>query len=349
MRAPYEIRLQGRRVLTTTPVFDTYWRFASERQEMFMRRVLGSTPPWTEDPILSGHRFTNTYRASDRVSQYVIRHVIYEGSQNAEEVFFRTILFKLFNKIETWEALCTKLGALSWREFSFDRYAKVLDRLLDDGARVYSAAYIMPSPAFGSPRKHRNHLRLVEHMMADGAPKKLAKAASLHAAFDLLRGYPSLGDFLAFQFAIDLNYSDLTDFSEMAFVVAGPGARDGIRKCFKDTAGLTDAEIIQVMTERADEEFERLSIKFQRLWGRRLQLIDCQNVFCEVSKYARVAHPDIEGESGRTRIKQKFTPRALPIPQWYPPKWGLVPDSEIMNRQPSKSVPPQSLPLKLVP
>lgn len=323
MPTPYEIRLRGGRVLKTTPVFDTYWRFASERQEMFMRRVAGSNPPWTEDPILHAHRFTNTYRASDRVSQYLIRHVIYKGSQKPEEVFFRTILFKLFNKIETWEALRTKLGALSWREFAFDAYAKVLDRLFEEGQRVYSAAYIMPSPAFGSPRKHRNHLRLVEHMMADGAPRKLTKATSLRAAFELLRGYPSLGDFLAFQFAIDLNYSELIDFSEMEFVVAGPGARDGIRKCFRDTAGLTEAEIIRVMAERAGDEFHRLGMTFHSLWGRSLQLIDCQNVFCEVSKYARVAHPDVEGESGRTRIKQKFTPRPTPIPQWYPPKWGV--------------------------
>lgn len=323
MRAAYQIRLPCGRVLKTTPVFDTYWRFAAERQEVFMRRVLGSAPPWTEDPILSGHRFTNTYRASDRVSQYLIRHVIYDGSQKPEEVLFRTVLFKLFNKIETWETLRTKLGELSWREFSFEGYAKVLDRLLDDGERVYSAAYIMPSPAFGSPRKHRNHLRLVEHMMADGAPRKLAKVGSLRGAFELLRGYPSLGDFLAFQFAIDVNYSELTDFSEMEFVVAGPGARDGISKCFRDTAGLTEAEIIQVMAERAGLEFERLGKKFESLWGRSLQLIDCQNVFCEVGKYARVAHPDIEGESGRTRIKQKFVPRSTPVPQWYPPKWGL--------------------------
>ena len=323
MPRPYEIRLRGGSVLKTTPVFDTYWRFASERQEMFMRRVVASMPPWTEDPILRAHRFTNTYRASDRVSQYLIRHVIYEGSQKPEEVFFRTILFKLFNKIETWEALRTKLGALSWREFAFDAYAKVLDWLLEDGQRVYSAAYIMPSPAFGSPRKHRNHLRLVEHMMADGAPRKLTKATSLRAAFELLRGYPSLGDFLAFQFAIDLNYSELTDFSEMEFVVAGPGARDGIRKCFRNTAGLTEAEIIQVMAERAGDEFHRLGMTFHSLWGRSLQLIDCQNVFCEVSKYARVAHPDVVGESKRTRIKQKFTPRPTPIPQWYPPKWNI--------------------------
>jgi hypothetical protein len=162
--------------------------------------------------------------------------------------------------------------------------------------------------------------------MANGATRKLAKATSLRGVFELLRGYPSLGDFLSFQFAIDLNYSELIDFSEMEFVVAGPGARDGIRKCFRDTAGLTDAEVIKIMAERADAEFARLGMRFRSLWGRSLQLIDCQNVFCEVSKYARVAHPDVEGELGRTRIKQKFTPRPAPIPQWYPPKWGITVD-----------------------
>lgn len=325
VRAPYEIRLRGGRVLKTTPVFDTYWRFAWERQEVFMRRVRGGTPPWTEDPILSAHRFTNAYRASDRVSQYLIRHVIYEDSQKADDVFFRTLLFKLFNRIGTWEALRSELGALTWREFRFDAYAKVLDRLIGNGERIYSAAYIMPSPAFGSPRKHRNHLRLVEHMMRDGLVRKLAKVTSLRGMFEQLRGYPSLGDFLAFQFAIDLNYSDFTNFSEMEFVVAGPGARDGIRKCFNDRADLSDAEIIQVMAECADTEFERLGMRFRDLWGRSLQLIDCQNLFCEVSKYARVAHPEVQGDSGRTRIKQKFTPRSSSIPQWYPPKWGIQP------------------------
>lgn len=324
LQPPNEIRLLRDRLLKTTPVYDTYWRFAAERQQMFMRRVLGCAPPWTEDPILSVHRFTNTYRASDRVSQYLIRHVIYEGSQEPEEVFFRTILFKFFNKIHTWEALRTELGPLCWRRFAFDAYAKVLDKMFEHGQRVYSAAYIMPSPTFGSARKHRNHLRLLEHMMRDGAPKKLANAKTLQGVFELLRRYPSLGDFLAFQFSIDINYSELTDFSEMEFVVAGPGARDGIRKCFQDASGLTPAEIIQVMAERASDEFERLGIAFQSLWGRSLQLIDCQNLFCEVGKYARVAHPEVEGDSRRKRIKQKFIPRPAPIPQWYPPKWGLT-------------------------
>jgi hypothetical protein len=54
-----------------------------------------------------------------------------------------------------------------------------------------------------------------------------------------------------------------------------------------------------------------------------LQLIDCQNLFCEVDKYARVYHPEMTGKSGRSRIKQRFHPKASPIDYWYPPKWGL--------------------------
>jgi hypothetical protein len=52
-------------------------------------------------------------------------------------------------------------------------------------------------------------------------------------------------------------------------------------------------------------------------------LIDCQNLLCEVDKYARVAHPRIAGRTGRTRIKQKFEPTLTPIELFYPPKWKL--------------------------
>jgi hypothetical protein len=311
------------RVIKTTPVFETYWRFAAERQNLFLKRINGDPAPWTDDPVLATHRFTNVYRAADRVSQYLIANVIYRGPQTAEEMFFRTLLFKFFNRIETWEKLTAHVGMPSWRTFDFERYARVLDEILARGERIYSAAYIMPSPRFGCGRKHRNHLRLIEYMIRDGAPNRVARSRSLADVFAALRDYRSIGDFLAFQFAIDLNYSELINFSEMEFVVAGPGARDGIHKCFADSGGLCEADVIRVVTERAEEEFGRLGLRFQTLWGRPLQLIDCQNLFCEVDKYARVVHPEFNGTSGRTRIKQRFKPRATFLPQWYPPKWGL--------------------------
>jgi hypothetical protein len=324
-RETRRIKLPGGRVLTATPVFDTYWRFACKRQDAFMRRVQGAPPPWSEDPVISAHRFTNAYRASDRVSQYLIRHVQYQGDQSVDEIFFRTLVFKLFNRIETWEHLMGALGGIRANGFSRARAEGALDRLHASGRTVYSAAYIMPSPAFGAARKHANHLRLIEYMMKDRAPQKVASAKTMDAVFSLLRGYPSLGDFLAFQLTIDLNYSTITNFSEMDFVVAGPGARDGIRKCFADVDGMSEADVIRAVAEMAEQEFERLGLCFQDLWGRPLQLIDCQNLFCEVDKYARVMHPEFSGASGRTRIKQRFVAAPRPVPQWYPPKWNVTP------------------------
>src|SRR5262245_15488685 len=93
--------------LRTTKVYDTYWKFAFDRQEVFFKRIYGSTFPWTQDPIIAKYKFTNVYRATDRVSQHLIKEVIYkkELPAQSDEVLFRILLFKLFNKIETWELL----------------------------------------------------------------------------------------------------------------------------------------------------------------------------------------------------------------------------------------------------
>jgi alpha-glutamyl/putrescinyl thymine pyrophosphorylase clade 1 len=67
----------------------------------------GEPGPWTRNAVLAAYKFTNAYRASDRVSQYLIRHVIYRADlpNTPREVFFRILIFKLFNKIATWELL----------------------------------------------------------------------------------------------------------------------------------------------------------------------------------------------------------------------------------------------------
>ncbi|MGH9352992.1 MAG: nucleotide kinase domain-containing protein [Terriglobia bacterium] len=308
-----------------TIVYNTYWRFATERQEIFFKRWKGSPPPWTSDRILSQYKFTNTYRASDRVSQFLIKEVIYSGDQSEEEVFFRTILFKLFNKIETWQLLRNTFGAVTYKEFDLKLYDTVLSKASAAGEAIYSGAYIMPSgsSAFGTTRKHRAHLKLLKQLMDDEVALRIAGSKSMRDAFTLLRSYPMIGDFLAYQYVTDVNYSTLTDFSEMEFVIPGPGAKGGISKCFESLGGLTEADLIRVIADRQVAEFERLGIEFKSLWGRPLQLIDCQNLFCEVDKYARVHHPDITGKSARTRIKQKFRATPEAIDYWYPPKWGL--------------------------
>ena len=312
--------------LKPTAVYNTYWQFAAERQRVFFQRLERCTPPWTDDPVLLAHKFTNAYRASDRVSQYLIRRVIYRDDLPSDrvEVVFRILLFKLFNRVETWELLEKNVGPLIYADFSFKRYDRVLSRAMERGERIYSAAYIMPSAgSFGHERKHRNHLTLIERMLAGELPARLADAGSMQRAFELIRAYPTIGDFLAYQYVSDINYSTVTSFTEMEFVVPGPGSIDGIRKCFTSTGRLSEPDVIRFMADRQEVEFARLGLDFRSLWGRRLQLIDCQNLFCEVDKYARVMHPEIAGVTGRTRIKQKFQPHPDPIDYWYPPKWGI--------------------------
>jgi len=318
---PTHARIGGRQY-RVSKVFWAYWKFAVERQAVFFRRLRG-LEPWTDDPIIKAFKFTNPYRASDRVSQYMIREVAYRGEQTCNEIFFRIILFKLFNKIETWELLKAHVGDISFKDYRYEQYDSVLSKALDSGRKIYSAAYIMPSGGSSESRKHRVHLALLDKMMRDEAPSRISDVEHMVDAFKLLRSYRGIGDFLSYQFVTDLNYSTLCNFGEMDFVMPGPGAKDGIRKCFPEIDIASSAEMIRLVAETQEEHFKTVGQTFVNLWGRSLKLIDCQNLFCEVDKYSRSAHPDILGISGRTRIKQRYRPSPLPLKLFYPPKWGI--------------------------
>lgn len=291
---------------------DVYWEFARERLKMYRRRLKGKTPV-TDDPILSQYRFTNAYRASDRVSQKLIE-IQYDPSYSykGREVIFRTLLFKLFNKLETWELIVQNVQPHS-------KNLPEIRKLLDGKKGLYSAAYIQASPAGTGVQKALAHLDLLQEMIDENFHKKLKLAGSLGELYRLLLGVRSFGSFLAFQYAIDLNYSDLWEFDENSFVVPGPGALDGISKILP---GMDPVKAIQYMTDRAPDMMEG-----KTLFGRQLHLIDCQNLFCEISKYTRVSHPTILGSSGRTTIKQIYHPRNEPLPKpRFPPFWELKRD-----------------------
>lgn len=91
--------------LQKTKAYKYYWQFATERQNIFFNRM-NNNNTLTSDDIFKKYKFTNTYRASDRVSQFLIKEVIYKNNQYSnEDILFRILLFKLFNKIETWQYL----------------------------------------------------------------------------------------------------------------------------------------------------------------------------------------------------------------------------------------------------
>lgn len=308
-------------------VLDTYWKFAYERQNIFYRKLESTSRILTSDEILKKHKFTNAYRASDRVSQYLIKDVIYRfQDQDDSDILLKILLFKIFNKIETWELIISEFGRITSLNFDFKRLNNILSDAMKAKESIYSGAYIMASgkSIFGYDRKHENHLKLLnEKIINEKFIDKVRSCQSLEHLYNLLLQLPTIGAFLAYQFAIDINYSELVNFSEMDFVVPGPGAKDGIKKCFTDFGDYNETDIIKYVTDIQEEEFLRLELDFRDLWGRKLQLIDCQNLFCETDKYSRVAHPEISGVSDRKRIKQIYRPNKDEIKLFYPPKWNI--------------------------
>ncbi len=305
-------------------LYDLYWRFAAERQAILDRRLQGEAYPWTEDPILQEYKFCNAYRAADRISQYLIRDIQYAGSDvPLEDLVFQTIAFRFFSKSETWEHLKNYLGVMpSIHHLESGQFEKALQSARDNLGVIYTSAFILcANDAFKKDQKHLNHVALFEKMfVTDKVQHKILAAESLEEVFNILRTYPLIGNFMAYQLAIDLNYSRAVNFSENDFVKAGPGALRGIQKVFSDLGTYTPEDVIMMMVENQEREFKRLSLNFDGLQGRPLHAIDCQNLFCEFDKYLRVKRPEIK--SARSRIKTRYKKGEEVKSLFFPPKWS---------------------------
>lgn len=307
-------------------VYELYWTFASRRQAAFEARLTGKAWPWTEDSILQTFKFCNVFRAADRVSQFMIRDVAYgqDPESSPQDRAFQIVAFRTFSKIETWRGVTEVLGGAPRIEhLRTGAFEKALDRVKAASGGLYTGAFILcANKAFGFDEKHRNHVGLFKHMFLEKAcAERILQAPSLEDVVGLLQSFPLLGPFMAYQTAIDLNYSDLIDFSENDYTQAGPGALRGLKKAFSTLGDYTPAETILWMVERQDQEFARLGLPFSGLFGRKLHGIDCQGLFCELDKYCREAVPELA--SARSRIKAKYVAAHGDIELFFPPKWSL--------------------------
>ena len=305
-------------------VYDLYWYFACERQNIFLKKLSGAPAPWTKDPILQEYKFCNSYRVNDRVSQYLLKNVIYNGKKYSDEdMLFRILLFKLFNKESTWELLLNHFTDITLKTFDFNAYSLILEKAISSNIKIYNDAYIScANKVFGYNRKHDNHLALLNKMFnEDKIQYQIINCNTMKDAFAIIKSYPLIGDFMAYQLVTDINYSEVVNWKENEFTIAGPGSHRGIKKCFIDTCNMKDEDIIRYMYEHQDDEFQRLNLNFKRIGNRPLQLIDCQNIFCELDKYCRQALPDLK--SNRTKIKKRYIPKQEKIEYFYPPKWKI--------------------------
>jgi hypothetical protein len=306
-------------------VYELYWKFAYERQQAFEARTVGLPGPWTNDPIIAEYKFCNVYRATDRVSQYMIRDVCYNQQPDTPaDRLFQIIAFRIFSNIETWQGIRRFLGRGPIINDVVDgSFEHALMAVKQTNGKLYTGAFILcATDAYGMRQKHLNHIELFKDMFINhDLAGDIIHATSLRDIYSHIHAYPLMGDFMSYQIAIDINYSDLVDFSENEFTQAGPGALRGIKKVFESIGTMTPDQVIMWMVNNQQTEFERLGHDFKGLRGRPLHAIDAQGLFCETDKYCRQAVPDLK--SARTRIKAKFSPNVQPMELFFPPKWGI--------------------------
>ena len=307
-------------------VLHYYFYFMQERMNIFWKKCEKNISPLTEDPILREYKFTNVYRACDRVSQYLISHVIYKHIDRftPEDVLLRILVFKIFNKIETWDYLEKAYGDISVEHFDIEEICNLLSSR-QELSPIFSNAYMMTGNHRTYnylPNKHSRWLRMVkDEFLGKGVINKILKANSMEAIFKSMEQCSFIGGFLAYQYTIDFNYSPYVNFDENSFVKAGIGAIRGIKKCFK-SIGDNYEDAIRYTYEHMDELRKEFGFEsFKPLPGREPHLIDIQNCFCETDKYLRVKMPELL--VGNVKIKQRYKETMYPIQYEFPPKWQI--------------------------
>ncbi|KAH9935063.1 hypothetical protein B0H21DRAFT_699281 [Amylocystis lapponica] len=326
---PKSVVIAGIR-LPVSPVLDTLFYFLAERHQILQRRIAGDPQPWTEDSILEAYPFTNVFRVYDRTTQYILQHVVRKGSKDLHESCFRVMLFRAFNKIETWEHLTYCLGPLTWKDFDVRKYEVVL-RAAGEKGPLYSPAYIMPAPNLGGHSNASNHLRLIQLMMELDFPGLLQEVDHLKDAHGRISLLPSMGDFTALQLLLDLNLLPHFHFDEDEWVALGPGAVQCVRKIFGPAVRGHENDALDWLHETQHDHFARLGIRADRI--PRLHesrpggatKVDLEHTLCEVEKYSRARHPEIKGKK-KNVARSKFVPhRKRPTAE--------LPDHWLANRR----------------
>ncbi|EIW82379.1 hypothetical protein CONPUDRAFT_164992 [Coniophora puteana RWD-64-598 SS2] len=291
--------------------FDLFWRFTTARHEIDVKRRAGLQPPWTDDPVLETGRFCNVYRILDRASQYLVTDVIETGSQDFTELIFRILLFTTFTKIDTWEVL-RKSTNLTWADYDRCLYERTLKDLHDRKITLYTGAYQKPAPDLGFSEAYLNHLTLLEKMM-ETLPDFLNTVRYAEDVFDWLCSFEGIGDFTAYQYFLNLSYSDVLNFSEDDFVVLGPGSRNGLQECFEDISPRASLAALRWMKATQRHHFKRLGLTFDGLGPSRLpmQLCDIEHTLCEFYKYLRSCNGGVQ-RSGRN-FRSDMAPLLKPV------------------------------------
>ena len=251
---------------------DLYFYWIHERETIRLNKEVERNPqPWTDDPILQKFKFCQVFREEDRTTRW-------------------------FNFIETGRTLIRHNLHIEW-----DR-KKAIEEITKQDKWV-TGAYIVKTP--NRMDKVTGVAECISHMWSDREKlvERILTTKSLEKSWEILRDYPYMGPFMAYEVITDLRHTYLLQDAEdiLTWANAGPGAMRGLNRL----AG-RDLDFCRRTHPWNDEMRNLWEISRERLNPNlidlnRFEMREIEGGLCEFDKYSRILN-----EEGRTRSVYKY-------------------------------------------
>jgi hypothetical protein len=197
--------------------FKAFQNFFNERHNIWKQREQYKKPrPWTDDPVLQRHHFTNVYRRLDKGSLFAektIREIIdwHGGDPGAGRTgaWFWVVTYRPLNRIETFKEYDRPF--VHRDPHSVDRWLEYIDQRYKDDKRVRTGRHYT--------RKRSDYSRAVRDAVWIAPPMTAAES------FTAVRTLAGVGRFIGWQMVADMmEYGLVGDPCDELSTVPGPGA-----------------------------------------------------------------------------------------------------------------------------
>lgn len=277
---------------------ERYFAFMQERESIRKKKLAGEVwPNLTEEPVLRDNKFTNVKREHDKTSQLFIQK-LYKPNYNAprEQLLLNCVLARYFGTIEFMETI-------GWQRRYLPEHLKAVARKrLEEGKKVFTAAYIIPSGGMAGPKEQIT----VDHFITPlwKGRKRLCEPQweewqAFIAELQTFMGFGGTG-FMAKEVTLDLRYTSFWPKPPKdvnTWTPVGPGSKRGAARVRGDINAkpLTPEATLEVCLELFAKRKQYLPKDFVEL-----ELHDIQFQLCEFDKFERVSRGQ-----GQTRSKYR--------------------------------------------
>jgi hypothetical protein len=301
-----------------------FFDYSIARHKSYLYKYSGDADIMPTDDILRDYSFCNVFRELDKTTMWYannVRRPLDTDKERPDKLLLATVLFRMFNRIETGEAFFRDDNLLGdhsafdeyWRTGSTKHLRKAALARIGKKGPFVTGSYIIAGPKGMS--KLDGMLKVVDNFRRSkapwpgkseeygfiDAPKVMrARGSGLQHAHQWLREFDYMGTFHAYEIVTDLRWTHLLSRSPDVFTWAnpGPGCKRGLNRVYgreKDEPwGGTEAilEHMDVLREASEEYWtdfaHRAKDRYPKLktpleWEMR----DIEHTLCEFDKYER--------------------------------------------------------------